>query len=100
MHFLEEIKKLKQEFKKEGFIIEGVFGSYARGEATKQSDIDILYSLEEKFYKEKGFEAIIRLNEIKEYLAKKLKTPSVDLAPKNALSKTAKKYILKEIIYV
>ena len=43
-----ELKSLKQVLQKDGFIIDGVFGSYARDENTEQSDVDILYHLEEQ----------------------------------------------------
>ena len=44
---LEELRKLKTKYAPEGFIILGIFGSYARGEETAQSDIDILYRCNE-----------------------------------------------------
>lgn len=48
---IEEIKKILSEHKKEireeyGVVILGIFGSYARGEQTETSDIDILVELE------------------------------------------------------
>ncbi len=40
---LETIKKFKKIYEAEGFIIIGVFGSFARGEEKPGSDLDILY---------------------------------------------------------
>jgi len=97
---LKKLKLLKKSLISEGFIIDGIFGSYARGDFSNDSDVDILYHLDDTFYKNNmGFMGFKRINEIKhmlsEYIEKK-----VDFAPKNNLSKTAKKYILKDVIYV
>jgi len=100
MQIIQTIKKMKHSLEDDGFIIDGIFGSYARDEAHKGSDLDILYHLEENFYERyKGFLGFKRLDEIKELIAKETKT-KIDLAPKNNLSKTAQKYILSEVIYV
>lgn len=97
---LNQIKSLKNLLRNDGFIIDGVFGSYARGEDTPQSDIDILYHLESDFYeKNSGFLGFKKLEEIKSFLSEALEK-KVDIAPKNNLSKTAQKYILGEVVYV
>lgn len=97
---LSQIQSLKNLLRDDGFIIDGVFGSYARGENTPQSDIDILYHLESDFYeKNSGFLGFKKLEEIKGLISKVLEK-KVDIAPKNNLSKTAKKYILSEVVYV
>lgn len=97
---LEQIKNLNEILKKDGFIIDGIFGSYARDESTMASDLDLLYHLEDEFYtKYNGFMGFKKLDEIKSFIAKKI-NKKIDLAPKNNLSKTAKKYILNEVIYV
>ena len=46
----ENIKSLKKILQNDGFIIDGVFGSYARNEKLKDSDVDILYHLDKIFY--------------------------------------------------
>lgn len=97
---LNKIKSLKETLQEDGFVIDGVFGSYARDENTEQSDVDILYHLEENFYKNySGFSGFKKLDEIKEFLSLSL-GKKIDLAPKNNLSKTGQKYILSEVVYV
>jgi hypothetical protein len=97
---LNKIEQLKQKYEPEGFIILGVFGSYARGEQTPESDIDILYKLDEKFYaKYPGWEAVSVIENIRKdfeiVLGKK-----IDFADKNALKDVGKKYILPEVQHV
>jgi len=96
----EKVVSLKKRLLLDGFVIDGIFGSYARDEQNDNSDVDILYHLDKKFYeKYEGFVGFSKLNEIRKDISKKL-GKKVDLAPKNNLSKTAKKYILQEVIYV
>lgn len=77
-------------------------GTYerVRDENTKDSDVDILYHLNDVFYKKySGFIGFKKLNEIKEHISKSI-GKKIDLAPKTNFSKTASKYILDEVIYV
>jgi len=91
------LKHAKQKYAHEGFSIVGIFGSYARNEATKESDIDILYELNDTFIsKYRGFDAFARLTSIKEEL-KNLFGIDVDIAAKSGLSRTAQKYIMKDL---
>ncbi|MBN2781799.1 MAG: nucleotidyltransferase domain-containing protein [Campylobacterales bacterium] len=97
---LDKIKILKESLRVDGFIIDGIFGSYARDDQKESSDVDILYHLDDIFYtKYCGFAGFQKLEEIKrkvsDFIEKK-----VDFAPKNNLSKTAQKHILKDVIYV
>ncbi len=70
----------------------GVFGSFARGENTKESDIDILVEFDSPV----GFFHFIRLeNYLSEILGRK-----VDLISQKALKPAIKESILKEAIYV
>lgn len=97
---INELKSLKKQFQSDGFVIDGIFGSYARGDFKESSDIDILYHLEEPFMKKySGFMGFSRLNEIKQILSNKIQK-RVDIASKDGLSKTGKKYILNEVVYV
>ncbi len=95
-----KIKSLKSMYEKEGFVIDGIFGSYARGEQSPQSDVDILYHLKQPFFENfQGFIGFKKLDEIKQNISKTLGT-RVDLAPKNNLSLSGKKHIMRDILYV
>jgi predicted nucleotidyltransferase len=95
-----EIDQIKQEYSDEGFLVLGIFGSYARNEETTGSDIDILYELSPRFRaKYRGFDVFVRLEEIKNKLAARLGKP-VDLADRNSLGPLGKKYILPETVFV
>ncbi len=98
MEKIKKIKKLKDILIKEGFIIEGIVGSFARGE--NFNDIDIIYSVNNVFLeKYGGFRSVIRLEKIKSILQKELGI-KVNLIAKNAMSKTAKKYMNKDFVNV
>ena len=97
---LEAVKHLKKQFEPEGFIILGVFGSYARGEETSQSDIDLLYELSDTFQqKYSGWDFFARIELIKLEM-QKVMGYKIDLANKAALDKIARYFILPEVIYV
>lgn len=70
----------------------GIFGSFARDEQKKTSDIDILVELEKPI-------GIFQFLDLEEYLSKLLKR-KVDLVTKKAIKKTIQKAVLKETIYV
>ena len=100
VYIFDKIKSLKETLKNDGFIIDGIFGSFAREENTQDSDVDILYHLDDIFYeKYSGFTGFKKLDEIKSFISEAI-GKKIDLAPKNNLSKTAQKYILNEVIYV
>jgi predicted nucleotidyltransferase len=93
---LNKLKELKPIYQNEGLEILGIFGSYAKDENTKYSDIDIAYKLDyEKFSKKYigGFSKLLRINEIKEELQNILKN-DVDVVP------DSNKKIMKDLIYV
>ena len=69
----------------------GLFGSYAEGEQTDSSDIDILIDLQEPL----GWVFF----ELKEFLEKQLNRP-VDLVTRNALKKQLKDKILRQTKFV
>jgi hypothetical protein len=97
---IHQLRDLKQVLLSEGFVIDGLFGSYARGDFTKESDVDILYHVEKPFMqKHQGFAALHRLDEIKKFLSKEI-GKKIDLAPRNSLSETGKKFILPEVVNV
>ena len=68
----------------------GVFGSYVRGEAKEQSDIDIMVEL----YEPIGWDFV----ELKEYLETILEKP-VDLVTDKALKPMIRDDIIKEIVH-
>ncbi|KAA0008302.1 MAG: nucleotidyltransferase family protein [Thermoplasmata archaeon] len=73
MKTLEEIKKMLSENKEElrrkyGVRILGVFGSYARNEQNKKSDVDILVEIEEPI----GFKFFELWDELEEMLGVKV----------------------------
>lgn len=94
---LYKLKELKPLYQKEGLEIVGLFGSYANDTQTAFSDVDIAYRLDyekmAKMQKNDPFLVLLRIDEMKSELQKKLKK-SVDLVPyKN-------KKILKGMIHV
>jgi len=94
---LTTLQKAKEHYAKEGFEIVGVFGSAARDEMTPDSDIDILYELQNTFIRSHhGFSAFSRLNTIRDELRSLLGT-DVDLAAKSGLSRTAQRYIMQDL---
>lgn len=94
MHTFEDIKKKLLEQKdyireKYGVVILGIFGSFARGEQTEASDIDILVELERPI----GLEYF----ELWDYLEKILNC-EVDLVRKKILREELRDEILKDTI--
>ena len=87
------LSKHKEELRRKYNVKEiGVFGSYARGEQKKSSDIDILVEFEESI----GF---FKFLEMEEHISKILSV-KVDLVTKNALKPRIGQHILKEVVAV
>jgi predicted nucleotidyltransferase len=100
MDLLKHLKVLKSALSQEGFVIDGVVGSYAYGDFTEQSDVDLLYHVEKRFLENYGgFGAFTKLKEIQHFLEKEL-GKEVDLIPSNNLSRTAKKFMLGKVLDV
>jgi predicted nucleotidyltransferase len=94
------LRDVRRELEADGFQLLGVFGSRARGDNRANSDLDILYQLQDRFYdRYPGWESIGRLEEIREELSRRTGLP-VDLANRGALHEVGKKYILPETVYV
>ncbi len=90
---VEKLEKIRPKLEKEGFVIEALTGSFAKDEATSQSDIDLLYHLEASFIRRYGgFRAFKKLEEIRDTLHETLGRP-VDLIASNNLSKTAERFM-------
>lgn len=82
--------KIKRILKKHNIARAGIFGSYARGEQKKDSDIDILIEFKG------GLLSLIRLErELRKNLGRK-----VDLLTYNAINHLLKKRILKEEVRI
>jgi predicted nucleotidyltransferase len=94
---LNYLKKHKDEFYREyGIVTIGLFGSYAKDSATKDSDIDIFYEREKKFILKSGFEFL----SLEEKIAKDLNVPKVELINLNTMNPIVKFYAKKDFIYV
>ncbi|MFN5589745.1 MAG: nucleotidyltransferase family protein [Holosporales bacterium] len=72
----------------------GVFGSYARGQADKDSDLDILYSMDS------GNCSLFDIVDIQLYLQHKTGIPRVDVVNKKRLRRFLAPYILQEAVYL
>jgi len=83
-----ELPYLKEKFKVKSI---GIFGSYARGEQTKTSDIDMLVEFDAPV----GFFKFI---DLENYLSKKLRV-KVDLVTPDALKPLIKPQIIEEAVY-
>jgi len=93
---LKQLKKLKPTYEKEGLILLGLFGSYAKNTQTKFSDIDIAYKLDYNKFSQKyidGFAKLLRIDDIKKELQSIFKK-QVDFVP------DSNKAIMKDLIYV
>lgn len=93
------LKEHKKNYMEDGFIIVGLFGSYARGDFDKDSDIDLIYEIDnDKFFKKYGgFLSVSKVEDIKKELEKKLKK-SVDLVSFDTMDKSTIKTIKKDMI--
>lgn len=96
MKSLEEVKRALREHKEEirrkyGVMILGVFGSVARGEQKKTSDVDILFEIERPIG--------LKFFELWEELEKLLGC-EVDLVREKLLREEIKSEILREVIRI
>ena len=87
-------KKIIPILKHNDVVKAGIFGSYARGEAKKRSDIDILIEVR-KGKKFSLFDLVGLQMELEEKLGKK-----VDLLTYNGISPYLRKYILEDEIKI
>lgn len=96
------IKNAKIRFEKDGFLILGIFGSFARGSDDRFSDIDIAYKLDRGLFSEKykdGFSKLLKIQDIKKEIENDIgkKVDLVSLEGKNSLLIDSVK---KELLYV
>jgi predicted nucleotidyltransferase len=97
MKTLEKIKKILEAHKKEienKYKVDeiGIFGSYVRGEKTKNSDLDVLVAFKEPI-------GMFKFLELEEYLQKLLKV-KIDLVSKKALKPRIGEHILQEVVMI
>ena len=94
---LNYLKSIKEElYKKYGIISLGLYGSYARDEATDKSDVDIFYERDKDFQLSSGLE----LMNLDEKIAKDLQVPKVDFVSLEFMNPIIKHYAKKDFIYV
>jgi uncharacterized protein len=97
MKTLEEIKQTLRETKpllQEQYRVTqlGVFGSYARGEQTQTSDVDILIDYDQA-------PTLFKLVELRDYLAEVVGM-KVDVVTKNGLKPRIQERVLSEVVYI
>jgi uncharacterized protein len=97
MKTLDEIKQILSERKSwlcETYQITelGIFGSYARGEQTQNSDVDVLIDYEQS-------PTLFKLVNLRNYL-KDLTGLSVDIVTKNGLKPGVRERVLSEVVYL
>ncbi len=97
---LKKLNQLKIKYQEDGFIVLGVFGSFARGEATNTSDIDILYDCTEVSFKKFPGLAFFGFYEDVKKVFEETLGRKVDLVDRKSLRAVGEKYILPEVIYV
>ena len=96
-NILNYLKKKKDElYKQYGVTTLGLYGSYARDEATKDSDIDIFYKRDDKFELQSGLDFL----NIGEKLAKEFNVSKVDFVSLDYMNPIIKYYAKKDFIYV
>jgi len=94
---VETLRSLKPQYEKEGIEIVGFFGSYARGEATEKSDLDVLIETRRRFVEETDpLKAFSRLRELKQQLQRRFGL-AVDIADRSGLNAVAGKFIMKDL---
>ncbi len=97
IQILEYLKSKKEElYKKYGVISLGLYGSYARDEATQNSDVDIFYERDSGFELESGLEFL----SIDKQLADDLHVSKVDFVSLSFMNPIIKHYAKKDFIYV
>ena len=97
MKTLQEIKHIlnqQKSFLQEQYRITevGIFGSYARGEQTEESDVDVLVDYRQA-------PTLFQLVELKSYLSR-LMGLKVDLVTRNGLKPSIRERILSELVEV
>lgn len=90
---LSQIKQLKGELRKLGVVKIGLFGSYARGEQSEISDIDILIEFEPD---QENFDNYMS---VYDEIEKRFTNEKIEIVTTNGLSPYIGPKILKEVTY-
>ena len=91
------LKNKKNEFYDSyGITTLGLYGSYARDEATDGSDVDIFYERDKNFELQSGLEFL----NISQNIANDLHVPKVDFVSLECMNPIIKHYAKKDFIYV
>lgn len=88
------LRSLKSKYHNDGIEILGLFGSYARGDASEKSDVDVLIELQD---------GTTHIYEKKSHLKNELESllhTSVDIVRQKYLKPYAKEIVLSETVYV
>ena len=94
---LDYLKNKKVIFKeKYGITALGLYGSYARDEATSKSDIDVFYKRDNSYKLKSGLE-FLALNDD---MSKDLGVSKLDFVNLNSMNPIIKHYAEKDFIYV
>jgi len=94
LHYLNN--KKEELHKRYGITSLGLYGSYARDEATSLSDVDIFYVRDSTFDIQSGFDFM----NINEQIANELNVEKVDFVSLNLMNPIIKHYAKKDFIYV
>jgi uncharacterized protein len=93
---LKYLESKKDEFReKYGITTLGLYGSYARGEATEASDVDIFYESDERF--SMGF---LGFSEFLRKMQKDINIEKIDFVRLDSMNPIVKHYAKKDFIYV
>ena len=99
-YILSILKELKTKYKDDGFNLLALFGSYSTNTQNDNSDIDILYDVDNNFLeKYKGFKSVSKVLEIQNELST-LFHKKVDLTSPSGLSDNIRNDITTRAIYV
>jgi len=97
---LNKLSLLKKKYIVEGITILALFGSYAKNEQNSDSDIDILYDVNNDFIeKYQGFKAVSKILDIQNELSE-LFHAKIDFTSLTGLSKSIRDDIEGKAIYV
>lgn len=96
-YILTYLKNKKEElYKAYGITTLGLYGSYARDEATKDSDVDIFYERDKNFELKSGLEFMF----LDEKIAEELNIKHVDFVKLDSMQPLVKYFAKKDFIYV